>query len=165
MQHVTDYQQCNRWGTANRNALLDELNASLAWLNTNQHRDILLAEAAWSSSHTDFDWGIQGYEENSPPKAATLAMSVIGFSVILCLHAWTPPPQCLSLEKNSITCLNDYGPVMLTSIHHLCTCTNQHAPAFTSLAFFLTYSFSYLFFHLFYYRSLNHVDSESFCST
>lgn len=141
MQHVTDFQQWNRWGTANRNALLDELNASLAWLNTNQRRDILLAEAAWSSSHTDFDWGIQGYEENSPPKAATLAMSVIGFSVILCLHAWTPPPQCLSLEKNSITCLNDYGPVMLTSIHHLCTCTNQHAAAFTSLGFFLTCSF------------------------
>lgn len=165
MQHVTDFQQWNRWGTANRNALLDELNASLACLNTNQRRDILLAEAAWSSSHTDFDWGIQGYEENSPPKAATLAMSVIGFSVILCLHAWTPPPQCLSLEKNSITCLNDYGPVMLTSIHHLCACANQHAAVFTSLAFFLTYSFSYLFFHLFYYRSLNHVDSESFCST
>lgn len=90
VQHVTDFQQWNSGVTANRNALLDELNASLARfdnLNTNQRRDILLAEAAWSSSHTDFDWGIQDPEENSPPKAATLAMSVTGFLVILCLHA------------------------------------------------------------------------------
>lgn len=52
VQHVTDFQQWNSRVTANRIALLDELNASLACLNTNQHRDILLAEAAWSSSHT-----------------------------------------------------------------------------------------------------------------
>lgn len=101
VQHVTDFQQWNSRVTANRNALLDELNASLACLNTNQHRDILLAEAAWSSSHTDFDWGIQGGEftpKSSDP--GNVCNRFLSHFVPACLNPTTTVPLSGKKQHN-----------------------------------------------------------------